>query len=104
MLPTPGSSAFLRERLLFDLIFVPFRSQQVSGTGLWADSATSVWSLLPHPWTILSDPGSSLSWSISPSLSGKPPVLVHQLLLNQIRIQLRLKLRPDTLDLIDKSF
>lgn len=64
MLPTPGSSAFLRERLLFDLIFVPFRSQQVSGTGLWADSATSVWSLLPHPWTILSD-----TWV--------KPVLVH---------------------------
>ena len=78
MLPTPGSSAFLRGKLLFDLIFVPFRSQKVPGTGLWADSATYVRHSFPVPGP-LSVSGSSLSWPISPLLSKKPPVLFTSL-------------------------
>ena len=78
MLPTPGSSAFLREKLLSDLIFVSFRSQQAPGTGLWADSATYVHHSFRVPGP-LSVSGSSLSWPISPLLSRKPPVLFTSL-------------------------
>lgn len=100
----PGSSAFLRERLFFDLIFVPFRSRQVPEIGLRADSAEFC-VVTPPP----SRDHSLCSWvkPIPPDFpfpEWKAPSPCSPVSFEQIWIQLRLKLRPDTLDLNEVSF